>query len=142
MPEVFDPNIDVTLGGKTWTLRPSFGALLRIEQALDAGVGALMLRIVNGKAGVTEITRILYEGIVAAEGNRAPEYEEVGAAVVREGMEAVMPAALDLLTAAFRGFEKFAADKTESSAPKEAGEEDPTAPRGTSLGAPSSAPPS
>ena len=108
-----DPRIDVTLGGKTYDLKPTFGALTRIEQTLDAGLGALLLRFLWREYGVADTTRIIYEGIVAGLGNDAPEYEEVGALVMREGVEAVAPAALDMLTAALRGLEKFAADKVE-----------------------------
>ena len=39
-----EPNIDLTLGEMTYSLRPTFGALMRIEQALGAGIGALRLR--------------------------------------------------------------------------------------------------
>ena len=140
-----DPRIDVTLGGKTYDLKPCFGALVRIEQTLDSGLGALLLRFLRREHGVTDTTRIVYEGIVAGLGNEAPEYEEVGALVMREGIEAIAPAALDMLTAALRGLEKFAADKAEDAEQSAVtGEGDrPTPPQGAgSPGADSSAPPS
>ena len=140
-----DPRIDVTLGGKTYDLKPSFGALVRIEQTLDAGLGVLLLRFLRREHGVADTTRIIYEGIVAAAGNDAPEYDEVGALVMREGIEAVAPAALDMLTAALRGLQKFASDKVEDAEQvANAGEgERPTPPQGVeSPGAGSSAPPS
>ncbi len=139
------PHIDVTLGGKTYDLKPTFGALVRIEQTLDAGLGALLLRFLRREHGVTDTTRIVYEGIVAGAGNDAPEYEEVGALIVREGLEAVAPAALDMLTAALRGLETFAADKVEDAEQVvDADEGDrPTPPQGAeSPGAGSSARPS
>lgn len=137
------PQIDVTLGGKTYDLKPTFGALTRIEQILGAGLGAILLRFLRREAGVADTTRIIYEGIVAAQGNDAPEYEEIGALVVHEGVEAVTPAALDMLTAALRGLEKFASDKAEDGEQAAADGEDPTRPRGAdSPGADSSAPPS
>ncbi len=127
-----DPRIDVTLGGKTYDLKPSFGALVRIEQTLDAGLGALLLRFLRREHGVTDTTRIVYEGIVAAAGNDAPEYEEVAAMIVREGLEAVAPAALDMLTAELRGLEKFTADRVEDAEQAAASEgERPTSPQGT-----------
>jgi len=112
-PGGLEPRIDVTLGGRTYDLVPSFGALVRIEQALGAGLGALLLRFLKREHGVTDTARILYEGIVARLGNAAPDYEAVGALVVREGLDAVSPAALDLLAAALRGLERFAAEKAE-----------------------------
>jgi len=112
-PGGLDPHIDVTLGGRTYDVVPTFGALVRIEQALGAGLGALLLRFLERRHGVTDTTRILYEGIVARLGNAAPDYEAVGALVVREGLDAVSPAAIDLLAAALRGLETFAAEKTD-----------------------------
>jgi len=140
-----DPRIDVTLGGKTYDLKPTFGALTRIEQTLDAGLGALLLRFLRREHGVTDTTRIIYEGIVAGHGNDAPEYEEIGALVVREGLEAVAPAALDMVTAALRGLEKFAADKVQDAEQAAIADEGdrPTPPQGAeSPGAGSSARPS
>ncbi len=139
------PRIDVTLGGKTYDLKPTFGALVRIEQTLDAGLGALLLRFLRREHGVADTTRIVYEGIVADLGNDAPEYEEVGALVVREGVEAVAPAALDMLTAALRGLDRFAADKVEDAEQAATADEGdrPTPPQGAgSPGAGSSARPS
>ena len=112
-----EPQIDVTLAGRTHTLRPTFGALERIEGATGQGIGVLQMRLQLRETGLRELTRILYEGIVAAEGNAAPEYEAVGAAIVRDGLDTVTPAALDLLTAALHGFARFAADREETGDP-------------------------
>ncbi len=139
------PRIDVTLGGKTYDLKPTFGALVRIEQTLGAGLGALLLRFLRREHGVSDTTRIVYEGIVAGAGNDAPEFEEIGTLIVHEGIEAAAPAALDMLTAALRGLEKFAADKAgDAEQAAAAGEgERPTPPQGAeSPGADSSASPS
>lgn len=132
--------IDVTLGGKTYDLRPTFGAIVRIEAHLGAGLGTLLMRIMRTQHGVGDITRILYEGIVANLGNDAPEYEQIGEAIVAEGLEAVTPAALDVLNAVARGVTKFAADKAEDPAPSEGDGEDPTIaqPASSPAGAPSS----
>ena len=129
--------IDVTLGGKTYDLTPSFGAIIRIEAHLGAGLGGLLMRIMRTQHGVGDITRILYEGIVAKLGNDAPEYEAIGEAVVAEGLEAVTPAALDFLNAVARGVTKFAADRMDSASESE--DEDPTmAPANSAAGAPTS----
>ena len=110
----------VTLGGKTWDLRPTFGALSRIESHLGVGLGALLMRFVEGKYGVTDITRILYEGIVAEAGNDAPEFTAVGEWVVAEGLERVAAPALNLLNAALLGFARFAQDSaTDAVLPQE-----------------------
>lgn len=135
------PAIDVTLAGRTYGLRPAFGALMRIEKALGAGLGALVARYLRREYGLTDTTRIVYEGIVAEDGNRAPTYEEVAEAIVREGIDRVAPAALELLDAALAGFERFAAARAAEAAAapgevlspdavKEGGAADPTLPQG------------
>ena len=145
-PGALDPQIDVTLDGKTYSLRPGFDALVRIEQTLGFGLGELMQRYLQRHAGVTETARIIYEGIRAAEGNGAPDYQVVGQGVVVEGFEKTAPAALELLTAAFNGFQRYREGQQEDAAADTA---DPTKPpdrdpgeAAASPGAPSSAPPS
>jgi len=148
MTGTLDPPIDVTLGGRTYSLRPSFDALVRIEQMLGFGLGGLMQRYLQRHAGVTDNARIIYEGIRATEGNGAPDYETVGQAVVAEGFEATAPAALELLTAAFNGFQRYNEGRQEDArAAAESPGADPTTPPDhgpgeASPGATSSAPPS
>jgi len=147
-----EPNIDLTLGGTTYSLRPTFGALMRIEQALGVGIGALRLRFLRTEYGVGEVTRIVYEGIRADLGNEAPKVEEIGEQIVRHGLDnEAGAAALELIEAALAGFERFvderarsgAEDGEETEAGEEKAEEDPSPPQAEgSPGAASSAPPS
>lgn len=137
-----DPNIVVTLGDNSYTLKPSFGALIRIERALDAGLGTLIMRFLRREYGAADTARILHEGIVAAAGDGAPSYEEIGRMVVREGVDQVAPAAIELIQAALAGFARFAAERT-SEEEAELDNTDPTEPRGAgSPGASSSGQPS
>lgn len=144
-----EPNIDLTLGEMTYSLRPTYGALMRIEQTLGAGIGTLRLRFLRGEYGVGEVTRIVYEGIRAVLGNDAPKVEEIGEAIVRHGLDnEAGAAALELIEAALAGFERFAEGRARSEAEDaegaEAGEdaaEDPSPPQaGDSPGAASTAP--
>jgi len=142
---VLDPNITVTLGGKTYDLKPTFGALIRIERALGSGIGEIITRFPRGEYGASDTARIIHEGVVAAEGNGAPSYEEIGRLVVREGVNQIAPAAIELLSAALSGFSLFSSereDDADAETPDDGTESvDPTRPQaGTdSPGAPSSA---
>jgi len=112
-----EPNIDLTLGEMTYSLRPTFGALMRIEQALGAGIGALRLRFLRSEYGVGEVTRIVYEGIRAVLGNDAPKIEEIGEAIIRHGLDnEAGAAALEMIEAALAGFERFAEGRARSEA--------------------------
>lgn len=127
-----EPAIDLTLGERTYGLKPSFGALMRIEKALGFGLGALVARYLQREYGLTDTARIVYEGIVAGEGNGSPTYEEIADAIVREGIDRAAPAALELLDAALAGFERFAeARATAATNPPQEEPADPTKPRGT-----------
>lgn len=131
------PAIDVWLAGRGYSMRPTFGALERIEAHLGVGVGLLHYRIGSNQHGVRELARIVYEGVRADLGNEAPRFEEIGPMVAQEGINRVTPAALEFLSAAVLGFEAF------EEARREAGEgardddegeerERPTAPQGKS----------
>ena len=128
-----EPRIDVTLGDRTYTLRPTFGALERIVRALGVELGELQARFYERRFGVVDTTRILYEAIRGSEGNGAPTYEEIGAMVVREGIHRVAVPALEVINAALEGFERFAeARRAEGdAAAEEDTEPDPTGPQGS-----------
>ena len=138
-PDLLWPSIDITLDGKTWSLKPTFDALMRIERARGAGVIALLYRFQLQQHGVTDVAQILYEGIRAEHGNETPKLEAIGESVIREGLTNCTPAALDLLTAAVDGLRRPAdADDGDDDG-------DPTRPPGhdtESLGDNSSAAPS
>lgn len=139
-PDLLWPSIDVTLDGKTWSLKPTFDALMRIERARGVGLIALLYRFQLQQHGVTDVAQILYEGIRAEHGNDTPKLEAIGEAVVREGLTNCTPAALDLLTAAVDGLRRPAAvgEEEDDGDPTTPPGQDTASPGGSSSEAPSS----
>lgn len=120
-----DPVIDVSISGRTFSIRPSFDACRRVEASLAMSLGQVSQTFALRHYGPTMIARIIYEGIRAGGGDRLPEFEEVGAEIVRRGADEFAVPALDFVTAALRGFERFNAAKLEDQAAA-AQEENPT----------------
>lgn len=137
------PAITLRLGGRKWELRPTAGALERIEQHLGAGLGALLERYLQRAYGLTDTARIVREGLAAAHGHEAPSHEQVVAWLLEDGIDTGAFAAVEMLDAALQGFAKFA-----EQTPLEEGKDDEPDPRQApatataSPGATSSAPPS
>lgn len=76
--------VDVTLGGKTYSMRPTFDVIQRIEAFLGVNITELAVFYDSEppRIGFNMQTRILYEGIRSAAGNDAPTFEEVGQLIV------------------------------------------------------------
>ena len=122
------PSNDLTLDGKTWSLRPTFDALVRIEQSLGVGIVPLLYRYQSQQYGITDVTRILYEGIRAAHGNETPQFADLGEAVLRAGLPDCSTVAMDLLTDALNGLHADPEDRDELDKAAENSEADPTPP--------------
>ena len=94
--------VDVKLGGKTWTMRPAFQALCEIEDRTGVGITTLARRFHDGDFGAGPIVAVLWAGIRAAHDD-APDYDEVGRLVVAEGVIGFAAPALAFLLAALLG---------------------------------------
>ncbi len=77
--------IELTLGAKRRTLRPTFEALAEIESRTGLTMGELAGRALTGELGVAHVAVIVWAGIRAVEGDEAPTLLEVGEAVVSDG---------------------------------------------------------
>ena len=94
--------VEVELGGKTWTMRPTFQSLCEIEDRTGVGITTLARRCYEGEFGVGPITAVLWAGIRAAHDD-GPDYDEVGRLIVKEGISRFAAPALALLLAALIG---------------------------------------
>jgi hypothetical protein len=103
-----EPVIEVTLGARAYTLRPSHDALMRIEDRLGCTLSMLRARMLGKDYGIRMVTTILDAGIRADLENEAPAFEEIAAHVARQGVEDVLPAAIDLVLAGCVGLEMLA----------------------------------
>lgn len=91
----------LALGGETFTLRPTFAAIMEIEDRLG-GIVPLATRAAAGDFGLKEVTIILWATLNGAS-PRGLSLDEVGERVLHAGLAAVTPVVRDLLTTVLTG---------------------------------------
>lgn len=98
-------DVDLTLGGTTLTLRPTFEALCEIEDRTGLTMGEIGARALDGRLGVKHLAVIVWAGHCAARpanGDPPPALGEIGEKIVAVGYSEVArsPAVIDFLKAA------------------------------------------
>ena len=106
--------IEVELAGKTWTMRPAFGALAEIEGRTGLGMAAVVKRFTEGVFGIDDLAAVIAAGIRAAHDD-APDFESVKRAIVEEGFNEFAVVASEFLAGALAG---GASGRTEGQAKK------------------------
>ena len=96
--------IEVMLAGKTWTMRPAFGALAEIEGKTGLGMAAVVSRFTEGRFGIDDVAAVIGAGIGAAHDD-APDFESVKRAIVEEGFNKFAVVASEFLAGALAGGE-------------------------------------
>ena len=76
--------VDITLLGESWTLRPTFGAMCEIEDETEMAILELARVFQNGRFGGRHVTAVICAGLRAAYDD-PPDYETVGGFVVKDG---------------------------------------------------------
>lgn len=93
---------EITLGGKTYTLRPTFEALVEFEdKAGCSAFEALRDMMTKQSAPVKRLAAAFWSGIKAAwpvDSGRPPNFQEIGTAIQRDGITKVVPFYLTYLT--------------------------------------------
>ncbi len=92
--------VEITLSGERYVMRPSFAAIMAIEAELG-GVVPLARRAAKGDFGLKDLTVIVREGL-GAYGTRL-ERNEVGAMILAEGLANVAGPVRDFLTTVLSG---------------------------------------
>ncbi len=93
-------DVAVTLDGRECVLRPTFDALVEIEERLGIGLVPLAKRFVAGEFGIREVSVILAAGLRGA-GQKVPE--DLGNKIVKAGVLSFTQALVQLLTNALQG---------------------------------------
>ena len=88
--------VEVCFAGKTWTMRPAFGALAEIEGRTGLGMAAVVRRFAEGELGIDDVAAVIRAGIGAAHDD-APDYESVRRAMVEEGFNKCSVVAAEFL---------------------------------------------
>lgn len=98
--------INISLGGREFTLRPSFFGLAEIEARSDCGLLEIAQEIAQGKIKLKHVVAMVYGGIVGATARgQKPEitYEECGELIVKENYLKIVPALVTWFGKAIQG---------------------------------------
>lgn len=97
--------VSVTLDGREYKLRPTFQALVEIEQATGCGLVELTRRFIDGKHSMRDIASILVAGINAGREPGAPpvRFEQIGPWAYEAGFLRVTEPCLQLLNNGLTG---------------------------------------
>ena len=93
--------VEIELGGETYILRPTFHALVEIEERLGEGIVALTSRLSRGDIRLKDVATILHAGMRAVRGTKVMPYEELGRLVVAHGFTSTDLKIVEFLTGAF-----------------------------------------
>lgn len=106
MPNQLVGEAEVTVGGVTYVLRPSFRALNEIDRLAGVGVMIIANNIAKSDFQTRQIVAVIYGGILGGlpKGQPAPmSFEEFGDALVQEGLMKFAIKASEFLSAAMVG---------------------------------------
>jgi len=89
--------IDITLGGKKYVLRPTFEGLVELEEKAGAGLSQILYRFSNKDWSMKHVAAAIYGGLFHY-GEKAPSFEEVGKAIVADGVTSFLAPSVRLLS--------------------------------------------
>lgn len=93
--------IEIQLGGKTYTLAPTVSAILEIEEAAGSGIGALLIRFMKSDVGLKSLSAIVYGGIIGSlpEGDRPSlSFLQVAELIRKDGLTKLIKPCGEFLT--------------------------------------------
>lgn len=93
--------VNVTLGDRCFVLRPSFSAIMDIEERLG-GIVALALRASRGEYGLKDVATVIC-CTIRQSGNQRPTLDEIGELVLQVGLASAADAMKDILTVVLGG---------------------------------------
>lgn len=110
---MFRNSITLTLGSEEYRLKPTFQAIMDIEERLGGIIG-LAVRAADGDFGLKEMTVIIW----ATMEDRL-NFEQVGKLILAEGLAKASPVVRDLLTLCLVGLNapKNSEENSEENAP-------------------------
>ena len=93
--------VELSLDGRRFVLRPSFAAIAEIEARCGEGVIALARRLAAGDIRVSDFAAVVTAGLKAA--GEPARFETVGEMVLREGLGSLAPTVGEFLRQAISG---------------------------------------
>lgn len=88
--------------GETWVLRPSFTALVAVEEELGS-LFALVERAAAGGMKLAEMVALFWHCCAVPDGRERPSRDAIGEAVAGQGLASVTPQLRLLLEAVLKG---------------------------------------
>lgn len=114
---------ELIICGRTYVMRPTFEMLVEFEEKSGiSAYDAIRLAVVNQSFSVKAIASAFHAGIKAGwkQGDpRPPSFGEIGALVIREGMEKMVPIYVRFLTNALSSDEDIKRAEEEQTKGKE-----------------------
>lgn len=97
-------DVEIILEKQKFVMRPTFEAMIQIENETGLGMVELTLLALQGRLGLRQVTSIVAAGLKAT-GNPATN-ENIGPKIFRTGIMNVSPSVNDFLNNALHGGEK------------------------------------
>ena len=94
--------VAVALGGRNWTMRPTFQAICEIEGRTGKDILVVAGECWDGRFGAVTVAAVLWAGIRAAHDD-APDFEAVGDMIVEQGFTTFFEPVLAFLANALAG---------------------------------------
>lgn len=82
--------MSLEMGGKNYTLRPSFGALCEIEERLDTSIPTLIVAFEQGDIRIKRMATIIWAGMWAYDPKTVPSIVAVGEMILEEGLMSII----------------------------------------------------
>lgn len=117
MTENARQEIELSIGGRKYAVRPTFKTVAAIEQAAGQGCVPLGLKVARSQATLTEVALILNAMVHDQPG--APTPEEIGEHLMEDGLFPLIDPVSEFLLRALRGNKEHA--KATAKKEKEAG---------------------
>lgn len=102
MAEALRNEVEIELAGEPRVMRATFSAIRAIEKDTGKGIVGIIQEAAGGRLSVTDIATIIYRGL-GGNGDTRLTYEQVGDAVVANGIEKPSVAAVEFLMQALNG---------------------------------------
>lgn len=101
---------EVVLCGTTYTMRPTFDALVKFEdRAGQSAYEAMRCLTESNSAPVKHVAAAFHAGIEAVLGAKAPSYGAIGKMIMETGLVRTLPAYAEFLTNSMSSSEDLAA---------------------------------
>ncbi len=79
-------DVDIEIGGVTYTMRPSFEAICEIEHLTGLKILPLASDLSSGNIGMESVAQIIYAGIGGYDKKSRPSFKEIGNEVKAAGL--------------------------------------------------------